>query len=47
MNLLNTLEHYYSDGWLIRQTHPTLPLTIWNYSQNTQYEGYWDDVTLM
>jgi RNA ligase len=47
MNLLSTLEQYYKEGWLIKQTHPELPLTIWNYSQNTQYEGYWDDVTLM
>ncbi len=41
------LEKYYKEGWLIKQTHPTLPLTIWNYSPNTQYEGKWDDVTLM
>ena len=47
MNLLSTLERYYKDGWLIKQTHPTLPLTIWNYSQTTQYEGKWDAVALM
>jgi RNA ligase len=47
MNLLSTLERYYKDGWLIKQIHPTLPLTIWNYSQTTQYEGKWDEVTLM
>ena len=44
---LETLNKYYEDGWLIKQTHPTLPLTIWNYSQTTQYEAKWDDVTLM
>jgi RNA ligase len=44
--MLETLNKYYEDGWLIKQTHPTLPLTIWNYSQTTQYEGKWDDVTL-
>lgn len=43
---LEFLEKYYEEGWLIKQTHPTLPLTIWNYSQATQYEGKWDDVTL-
>lgn len=43
---LETLHKYYDDGWLIKQTHPTLPLTIWNYSVNTQYEGYWDEITL-
>lgn len=47
MNLLNTLEQYYNEGWLIKQTHPELPLTIWNYSQTTQYAGKWDDVTLI
>jgi RNA ligase len=47
MNLLDTLEQYHKEGWLIKQTHPTLPLTIWNYSQTTQYEGKWDEVTLM
>ena len=25
---LNTLNKYYEEGWLIKQTHPTLPLTI-------------------
>jgi RNA ligase len=46
-NLLKTLERYYNEGWLIKQTHPELPLTIGNYSQTTQYAGKWDDVTLM
>jgi RNA ligase len=44
--MLETLNKYYEDGWLIKQTHPTLPLIIWNYSQTTQYEGKWDEVTL-
>lgn len=43
---LQTLEKYYEEGWLIKQTHPNLPLTIWNYSQQTQYEGKWDEITL-
>jgi RNA ligase len=46
-NLLETLERYYNEGWLIKQTHPKLPLTIWNYSQTTQYAGKWDNVTIM
>jgi T4 RnlA family RNA ligase len=46
-NLLEILERYYNEGWLIKQTHPELPLTIWNYSQSTQYAGAWDEVTLM
>jgi RNA ligase len=40
------LEKYVADGWLISQVHPTLPLTIYNYSQATQYEAHWDEVTL-
>lgn len=40
------LDKYVAEGWLISQVHPTLPLTIYNYSQATQYEGKWDEVTL-
>lgn len=43
---LEVLEKYYKEGWLIKQTHPTLPLTIWNYSQSTQFEQHWDEITL-
>ena len=43
---LELLNKYYEEGWLIKQTHPNLPLTIWNYSQATQYEGKWDEITL-
>lgn len=44
--MLEILNRYYEEGWLIKQNHPELPLTIWNYSQTTQYEGKWDEVTL-
>lgn len=40
------LEKYYNEGWLIKQTHPTKDLTIWNYSRATQWEKHWDEVTL-
>lgn len=40
------LDKYVAEGWLISQTHPTMPLTIYNYSQATQYEAHWDAVTL-
>ena len=43
---IQTLNRYYEDGLLYKQTHPTLPLTIWNYSEKVQYEGLWDEVTL-
>jgi len=44
--VLNTLEKYYENGLLHKQTHPTLDLTIWNYSPKVQYERLWDDITL-
>lgn len=46
-NLLETLKRYETGGWVYLQVHPTLPLTIWNYSQTTQYERKWDEITLM
>jgi len=44
---LNILNKYKKDGWLINQQHPTLPLTIWNYSHKTQFDKYWDNITIM
>ena len=43
---IRTLEKYYEDGLLYKQTHPTLPLTIWNYTPKVQYENTWDEITL-
>ena len=40
------LEAYVEDGWLMKQSHPTLPLSIYNYTQATQYAAKWDEVTL-
>ena len=44
--MLSTLEKYYRNGLLLKQTHPTLDLTIWNYSPKVQYERLWDDITM-
>jgi RNA ligase len=44
--VLSTLEKYYEDGLLHKQTHPNLDLTIWNYSPKVQYEKLWDDITM-
>ena len=44
--MIEILNKYYIDGLLYKQTHPTLPLTIWNYTEKVQYEGLWDEVTL-
>jgi len=40
------LNRYYEKGLVYKQVHPTLPLTIWNYSEKVQYEGLFDGVTL-
>lgn len=45
-NYKEKLDELVNEGWLISQTHPTLDLTIYNYSQKTQYEGYWTEETL-
>jgi RNA ligase len=46
-NLIETLEKYYEDGLLYKQTHPTLPLTIWNYAPKVQYENIWTQLLMM
>jgi RNA ligase len=40
------LIRYEEEGWIHSQSHPTLPLRILNYTQKTQYESHWDEVTL-
>ena len=43
--MLETLIKYHEEGLLYKQTHPTLDLTIWNYTPKVQYERLWDDIT--
>lgn len=45
--LLGVLENYKNQGLIKGQQHPSLPLTIWNYTPETQYSGNWDDITRM
>lgn len=45
--MLEKLNQYYEDGLLYKQVHPTLPLTIWNYTEKVQFENLWDEITLM
>ncbi len=33
-------------GYITKQTHPTLPLTIYNYTAKAQYDRYWNPTTL-
>jgi RNA ligase len=42
----NILDKYYEEHLVYKQLHPTLPLTIWNYSEKVQYDNLWDDITL-
>ena len=43
---LKILADYISKGLVIKQNHPTLPLSIYNYSRECQYNKEWDDITL-
>ena len=43
---LEVLSGYIERGLVIKQNHPTLPLSIYNYSRTCQYDGMWDDITL-
>ena len=40
------LNKYFEEGLVYKQVHPTLPLTIWNYTEKVQYEGIFDEVTI-
>jgi RNA ligase len=43
---LEVLSDYINKGLVIKQNHPTLPLSIYNYSRECQYNKEWDDITL-
>lgn len=43
---LQALRQHEMDGWVRSQRHPTLPLTIWNYTPSCQFQAHWNDVTL-
>ena len=43
---LDVLADYVSKGLIVGQSHHTLPLAIFNYSRECQYEGLWDEITL-
>jgi len=44
--MIDVLNKYYEQGLVYKQTHPTLPLTIWNYTEKVQYENLWDEITI-
>lgn len=39
------MEELIRQGYITARRHPTLPLTIYNYTKQTQYEGYWNGTT--
>ncbi len=41
------LEEHIRNRYIFRNKHPEKPLFIYNYTQATQYEAYWNDYTKM
>lgn len=42
---LNLIEKYIQDGLVVKNDHPTLPISIYNYSRKAVYDRVWDDIT--
>lgn len=42
---LNILNNYIEKGLVVKNDHPTLPLSIYNYTRKVQYEKLWDNIT--
>jgi len=42
---IEILNKYLDEGLVVKNDHPTLPLSIWNYSRICQYENKWDNIT--
>jgi RNA ligase len=40
------LNDYVERGLLEKNSHPTLPIDIYNYSRDCQFSRMWDDITL-
>lgn len=43
---LEILQKYVEEGWVKKSNHPTLPISIYNYSRETQFQRKWDETTL-
>lgn len=43
---LSIIQDYIDRGLLEKNDHPTLPLSIFNYSRECQFTSAWDDITL-
>lgn len=44
---INIINEYVEKGLVEKNSHPTLPIAIYNYSREVQYEGKWDNITKM
>lgn len=44
---MDRLELYLVDKKIKRDTHPNLPLYIWNYTEKVQFKKLWDDLTII
>jgi RNA ligase len=43
---IEILNSYIERGLIEKNSHPTLPIDIYNYSRECQYSGSWDEITL-
>lgn len=43
---LETFNEYIATGYISERSHDTLPLSIYNYTANTQWEQKWDNITM-
>lgn len=44
---LNKINELIKQGYINKNDHPTLPISIYNYAPKAQYEQYWCEETLM
>jgi T4 RnlA family RNA ligase len=42
---IEIINKYVNEGLVEKNSHPTFPIAIYNYSRETQFEGKWDDIT--
>lgn len=43
---IEKLNEYIEQGYIRVAPHPTKPLKIYNYTQKTQFEGFWNEITM-
>jgi RNA ligase len=43
---ISVLRDYEARGLITGRDHPELPLTVWNYTPETQFGNHWDEVTM-